>query len=135
MNLPAMRLQQHLRYSRGRAKIAVDLKWWMSIEEILIHPSPGWGFHCLGVDWRQCPLQQHVRVISVQQSGPKIYLPGQAPSSAHVASQLQSLLSRSEQVRSLVWRYLVARKQPVEMRNVPVLSFGRLKIPVGEPFL
>src|SRR2546425_12341801 len=74
-------------------------------------------------------------MIAIEQSRPQIDLPCQTPARADVTSQLQRFLCGCKQMRRCPRGNLIARKQSIEMRDVTVLSFRRLKIPIFEPFL
>src|SRR5690606_22735374 len=119
--------EQHLGDPGRRSEIAVDLEGRVSVQQIGVHAAPG-GSAPPEVDRRQELLQAFVRLFAIEQTRPKVHLPGQAPARPFVGAELQRLAARRPKGRIRTPGDLPARMQAVEMGDVPVAGLRLLEV-------
>jgi hypothetical protein len=117
-------LDDHFNNACSTPKIAVDLKWWVSIEQIAIAPLRA-----------QQQFEHRVSVFAFTEPRPQIEAPGDGPAGCFIAPKLQRASSGGGQVRRLVQRDLMAGIKAIEVGHVAVIHFRCAEVPVVQPFL
>jgi hypothetical protein len=123
-NLTRTALQEHLADAGGAAEVAIDLERRMGIEHIRVGP--------LGPQQHREDL---IRVFAVMEACPEVQTPADAQARGFVAANLQALARRRSQVGCRAHVNLIARIQPVQVRDMPVMHLWGLHVPIFQPFL
>ena len=97
--LSGVALEQHLGDPGRRSEIAVDLEGRVSVQQIGVHAAPG-GSAPPEVDRRQELLQAFVRLFAIEQTRPKVHLPGQAPARPFVGAESNALRHAAQRAGS-----------------------------------
>ncbi len=129
MKISIRTLHQHFRNAGSATKISIDLKRRMRIKEVVICSAT--SFIC--TYRRQLVLNKFIGMIAILHPCPPIDFPTHAPPGWYIATLNQCILSSTVKFRSAVRRYLVGRKQTIEMRNMPVMIVWIINI--IKPFL
>ena len=67
-------------------------------------------------------------MIAIQHARPEINLPANTPPGCHIPSLYQGIFGSLEQFRTSIRRYLIARIQTIQMRDMPMLVFRIIHI-------
>src|SRR5437870_5388230 len=89
--VPDVTSQKHLRDAGGRAKIAVNLKRRVRVQQVWIQAAAFARRNFRSADGREQVAQDAMRVIAVAETRPDIQLPTHAPAGRLVAAEGQRL--------------------------------------------
>ncbi len=124
MQLVVLALHEPFRDPGRGTEVAVDLERRMEIEQVGRRPL---GCEQVG--------QQLMGTLALLESCPEVDLPGERPAGARVPALHQGRPGGGEQLGRTGAADLVARMQPVQMGDVPVLPLGGAVVPVLLPLL
>ena len=122
-------LHEHLHDAGCHTEVAVNLEWWMRVEEI----GEGAAIRELSLLAFVGKESEHVAddgegMVAIEHACPEVGLPPEAPSCGLVTSLFECNSSCLPEVRSLVGRYLVRGVKAVEMGDVTMLIAWVIKV-------
>lgn len=103
-----MALKKHFYKAGCRAEVSVNLKGWMSIEEVRISTT---RTTCCRIAITHDFTDHFIGMISIQQTGCKINFPSFTPSCSFITTNFKSSVGSLCQFRSSQRRYLTSRVQ------------------------
>ena len=129
-----MALQEHFGHASSEAKVAVNLEWRVSVEEIGVEPAADINCHIvLGGGDREKQLSDESKgALAIAESRMEVDFPRKRPTGSFISSQFKCAPSSSHKRRIFAGN-LGSGMESVEVRNVTMVV-GRI-IDVVEPFL
>ena len=119
-----MALEEHLHDAVGAAEVAVDLEGRVGVEEIRIRALGG-----------EEEGEELVGAFAVEEAGPAVDLPAEAPAGGGVAANFQGAAGGGGELGGEQRGDLGGGVEGVEVGDVAVVALGGLHVPVLKPFL